>query len=256
MALELLDVLPLGVVVVQSGAVRYLNRSALRLTGRKERETAVGSDLLDLLDSDESDQISTLLRQLERGEEVRESLEFRMRRGPSVPVEVQLSGRQEQVGNREMVLIFLRDLGQQSRAERVLGAVNSRLEKILASAPTATYAARPSGNFAVTYASPNALEVLGWEENALTSDSEFWVSRVHPQDRDAVLDARRRLPETESDTLRYRFRRPDGKFGWLRDEANLVRDQWGEPLEIVGQWRVAEPPAGAGDGAGDGSGTD
>lgn len=240
---DLLDAVPLGVVVVESGAVSYLNAAALRLTGRPTREEALGADVLELLDSEHGGQIDGLLRRLEKGEEIREPPEIQIRRGRSIPTEVQVSGRQERLGGEDVLLLFLRDLGQQSRAERVLSAVNSRLEQILSNAPTATYAARPSGKFAVTYASPNAREVLGWEEDALTSDTSFWVRRIHPQDRDDVLTARRRLLQTEQLGIHYRFRRPDGRFVRLRDEACLVRDQWGEPLEIVGQWRVDEPSA-------------
>lgn len=240
---ELLDAVPLGVVVVKSGTVSYANAAALRLTGRATREAALGHDVLELLDTEHGGQVEDMIRRLEEGEEIREAPEIQIRRGRSIPTEVQVSGRRERLGDEDVLLLFLRDLGQQSRAERVLSAVNSRLEQILSNSPTATYAARPSGKFAVTYASPNAREILGWEEDALTSDTSFWVRRIHPHDRDEVLDARRRLLQTEEHRIHYRFRRPDGRFVRLRDEARLVRDQWGEPLEIVGQWRVDDSAA-------------
>src|SRR5207302_6365314 len=34
----------------------------------------------------------------------------------------------------------------------------------------------------------------------------------------------------------YRFRRPDGTYGWLRNEMRLFRDSAGQPFEVVGSW--------------------
>jgi PAS domain S-box-containing protein len=37
-------------------------------------------------------------------------------------------------------------------------------------------------------------------------------------------------------TVEYRFRRKDGRYCWVNDEQHLIRDQDGQPTEVVGSW--------------------
>ena len=46
-----------------------------------------------------------------------------------------------------------------------------------------------------------------------------------------------RLHEEGRTVYEYRFRRPGGDYVWLRDEMTLVRDEEGEPVEVVGVCR-------------------
>ncbi len=36
--------------------------------------------------------------------------------------------------------------------------------------------------------------------------------------------------------MEYRFRRKDDTYCWVKDEQHLIRDDRGEPLEVVGSW--------------------
>ncbi|MFO7477300.1 MAG: PAS domain-containing protein, partial [Methyloceanibacter sp.] len=34
----------------------------------------------------------------------------------------------------------------------------------------------------------------------------------------------------------YRFRKKDGGYCWVNDDQHLIRDEAGEPSEVVGSW--------------------
>src|SRR6185295_1832018 len=37
-------------------------------------------------------------------------------------------------------------------------------------------------------------------------------------------------------TVEYRFLKKDGTYCWVNDEQQLIRDDQGQPLEVVGSW--------------------
>jgi signal transduction histidine kinase len=44
------------------------------------------------------------------------------------------------------------------------------------------------------------------------------------------------LSKTGQEVCEYRFRHNDGTYRWMRDEARLMRDVSGAPIEVIGYW--------------------
>jgi len=65
---------------------------------------------------------------------------------------------------------------------------------------------------------------------------KFWRSRVHPEDLPGVEAAQAKLFSEGRHVAEYRFRKSDGIYCWVSDEQHLVRDQNGNPLEVIGSW--------------------
>ncbi|MFB6157506.1 MAG: PAS domain S-box protein, partial [Haloferacaceae archaeon] len=87
-----------------------------------------------------------------------------------------------------------------------------------------------------TWRSDDYLTQFGYDPDADEGDTDWWRERVHPDDRDRVLDALERAvaePETTYDEI-YRFRRADGTYGHLRSRGTVVYDESGEPERMVG----------------------
>jgi PAS domain S-box-containing protein len=59
---------------------------------------------------------------------------------------------------------------------------------------------------------------------------------VHPADRDRLLAELPAIFEKDHHSYEYRFKHQDGHYIWMRDDMSLVRDERGDPLEIVGYW--------------------
>jgi PAS domain S-box-containing protein len=76
--------------------------------------------------------------------------------------------------------------------------------------------------------SPHAESLTGYTSEY--SVPNFWKTLLHPTDRDRVLAEDERCDRTlEPWRITYRYLHRDGRTIWLRDEAELVFDDTGEP---------------------------
>jgi PAS domain S-box-containing protein len=86
----------------------------------------------------------------------------------------------------------------------------------------------PSSN---RYTSPQVSAMLGFSPEEWSSDPDLWFRQLHPEDRDrAIAEHRRSNERGERYFCEYRLLTREGHVVWLRDEANLVRDEQGTPL--------------------------
>jgi PAS domain S-box-containing protein len=79
--------------------------------------------------------------------------------------------------------------------------------------------------------------MLGYEPDEVGDDREAWLSRLHPEDRDAVLEAegRHHNGTTSEFEAEYRLRCKDGSYRWVLDRGRvLTRSAEGRPLREVG----------------------
>ena len=59
---------------------------------------------------------------------------------------------------------------------------------------------------------------------------------MHPEDLTSGGSRTSEAVRAGAPSSEYRFRNIDGTYRWLSDEQHLIRDEKGEPLEIVGSW--------------------
>ncbi|MGO9117536.1 MAG: PAS domain S-box protein [Desulfomonilaceae bacterium] len=111
-----------------------------------------------------------------------------------------------------------------------------RLAHILSSNPAVIYTANPYGDYGATFISVNITGLLGYEPKEFLEDSSFWVSHLHPEDVQRVLDGLSLLFEQGHHVDEYRLRNKGGIYRWMRDELKLIRDEDGTPVEIMGYW--------------------
>jgi PAS domain S-box-containing protein len=95
---------------------------------------------------------------------------------------------------------------------------------------------RPAGDGALLFVSPQIEALIGYSADEWTSDPGLWIQRMHPDDRDRVLE---RSDETDRAGgefhMEYRSIHRDGHIVWIRDDAHPVR--WGadgEPTLVQG----------------------
>jgi PAS domain S-box-containing protein len=84
--------------------------------------------------------------------------------------------------------------------------------------------------------SPEYLEIHGLSPDAVDTHQD-WIKRIHPDDRDrALLHFMRTVNGSDIRySSEYRIVRPrDGRVRWIACEAQIERDEQGEPLLMVG----------------------
>lgn len=84
----------------------------------------------------------------------------------------------------------------------------------------------------------NGLENLfGYDSVAACADSNFWVSRVHPDDLQGVQDRREIFLNTATASYwedEYRFKKADGKLAIVQDKGYIIRNKEGKAIRMIG----------------------
>lgn len=82
-----------------------------------------------------------------------------------------------------------------------------------------------------------AVSVLfGYTPDQLEPTGAWWLSNIHPDDRDGVDVAIHAVIDGDSDhwTSEYRFRRADGSFADVFDRGHVFRDESGRAVRMIG----------------------
>jgi PAS domain S-box-containing protein len=115
------------------------------------------------------------------------------------------------------------DVTERKRAEEQFREAQARYRDLVENIPAVTYRESLHPDPELFYLSPQVAEVFGYSPDEWTWTPDFWVDRIHPDDRDRVLAVDRETDESgEPFCAEYRFRRADGTYVWIQDQATLV----------------------------------
>lgn len=81
----------------------------------------------------------------------------------------------------------------------------------------------------------NVEQLTGFPADRFVNDGKFWAARIHDADRERTLRQFAGIEGAGFVTAEYRWRRADGHYRHLLDQAVLIRDDSGRS-EIVGLW--------------------
>jgi diguanylate cyclase (GGDEF)-like protein/PAS domain S-box-containing protein len=125
-------------------------------------------------------------------------------------------------------------------SKRGLAALNASVTKyrdLVEHVPAIVYTAEAGSAGVCEYVSPRARDVLGFEPDAWTSKPGFWLSRVHPDDRDSMVaywNSRRSGGSGRIEAVEYRVLDGRGLVRWIRDEAGMPATDDGAPPRWTG----------------------
>lgn len=131
-----------------------------------------------------------------------------------------------------------RDITHYKQADEELRLTQARLQYLLSHTPAAIYSCQPDGDYSATFMSENTAAVVGYQAQEFLQNTSLWLDNIHPDDVERVLTGLTGLFEHGYHVHEYRFRHKYGSYRWIRDELRLVRDEAGNPLELVGYWIV------------------
>ncbi|MCU1763860.1 PAS domain-containing protein [Pseudomonas sp. 14P_8.1_Bac3] len=151
------------------------------------------------------------------------------------PVWYRVQGQALGIGRNRRLVGFMLDISDIKNQEQSAAAAHARLDNLIASSPAVIYVQRyVEGSLQPTFFSDSLLPLLGW--SLADCAAVALVERVHPEDRDRYFERTRQLLREGSVSARYRLRDHRGDYHWLLDEAKLLRDDLGLPVEAVGLW--------------------
>ncbi len=99
--------------------------------------------------------------------------------------------------------------------------------------PAAIYVQVDAEPYLTTYLSPRIEQLLGYTVQEL--DRPMWISLMHDDDRDRVLEAEHRADGSKEPFFEeFRMRAADGRWVWIRDQAEWVAASGDEPAHWFG----------------------
>jgi PAS domain S-box-containing protein len=150
--------------------------------------------------------------------------------GKEIPVEINSSLIKYQ--GRTVIMSVARDISERINREKELRTAEENLRNLAESVGGILW------EFDLiedrwTYVAPQAEKMLGFAPHEWI-DSEFWIERVHPDDRLWVIDFLRQSARQGKDhVFEYRFKRKDGSYVWLRSDV-IVEMKDGKPSVLKG----------------------
>lgn len=83
---------------------------------------------------------------------------------------------------------------------------------------------------------PNVKAILGYGDGEISNDIEIWSNYVHPDDKQAVMDAFQAHIEGKTPEFVYehRMRHKDGSIRWILARGTAIRNAQGNPIRVIG----------------------
>lgn len=137
----------------------------------------------------------------------------------------------------EMIESVSKEINERKKAEEEIREREARESLILSSLPMAFYSIQISDNDKGFWVSEQIEHITGFPSQKFLEGRDFWESRIHP---DHHKDVKKRFEEIYSSgltSIEYLWNCADNTYRWFRDIAVLIRDENGNPKEIIGVWR-------------------
>lgn len=151
------------------------------------------------------------------------------------PVWYRVQGQVLGVGDNRRWIGFMLDISDIKNQQLQAAAAHARLDNVIASSPAVIYVQRyVNGALQPVFFSDSLLPLLGW--TLAECDGAALALLIHPEDRELYFERTRQLLREGTVRSRYRVRDKQGHYHWLLDEAKLLRDDLGLPVEAVGLW--------------------
>ncbi len=111
------------------------------------------------------------------------------------------------------------------RSDRAIFDAEERYRHLVEQIPAVIYIDGIDDTASTSYISPQIEVLTGYAPYEWMSDDELWPNLLHPDDRQAALDAVAHHNRTEEPfEMDYRLIAKDGRIVWVHDEALILRD--------------------------------
>ena len=121
------------------------------------------------------------------------------------------------------------DITARHDAEVALGVAEERYRTLIEQLPVAIYTDAVDDRSTALYISPQYEQLTGYTPEQRLLDPDLWVTMLHPDDRDRVLERSVETNETgEPFDIDYRIVAADGRTVWVHDHAMQVHDPSGQ----------------------------
>jgi PAS domain S-box-containing protein len=209
-----------------NGTYLSANRAAEKLGGYT-RDEILGKNFTDFMAPEYIERIRANLSKKLHGEGLTSyEVELRAKDGRSVPVEVSTRLIYE---NDIAVAVqgMARDITERKQVEQALQESEARYRLLVETLPAIIYHVDANPPYSPLYVSANVL-TLGYSVDEWYGIPDLWISALHPDDRERVLQETEVAMGIGAETeYEYRVIAKDGSVIWLHDRGHLITDSAG-----------------------------
>ncbi|HEX6185584.1 MAG TPA: PAS domain S-box protein [Pyrinomonadaceae bacterium] len=227
------------------GTITSWNAAAERVYGYTAEE-AVGRHISLIIPEELREDLAEIMRRLRRGERVERSETVRLRKGGKrLDVSLAVSPIRDPSGQLVGASSVARDISQQKHAEgeraeltRLVEHERERLKNLVANVPGVVWEAWGEPDDAaqrINFVSDYVEQMLGYTVEEWLRTPNFWLSIVHPEERErAAAEARAIYESREGGTSQFRWLRKDGTAVHVEAQSRVILDARGEPVGMRG----------------------
>lgn len=122
------------------------------------------------------------------------------------------------------------------RTEQALQESLAKQTLVMRALPVVIYSAKASEDFGALWVSDNIELVSGFPGSSFLNQLGLWATRLHPDDRERVLQEFEKISDVGALHIEYRWQVADGSYRWFLDRALLQTTSDGSSKEILGLW--------------------
>ncbi len=132
------------------------------------------------------------------------------------------------------LLLIIEDLTEEERLQAARQESEQRYRDLIQGLDAIVWEA-DARTLTFSFVSRRAETILGYPVERWLREPDFWVKRIHPEDREAVMQVYRdALAASRDHEYEYRAVAADGREVWLRDIVHVVRDAESLPATLWG----------------------
>jgi rsbT co-antagonist protein RsbR len=226
------------------GTITSWNASAERMYGYTSEE-AVGRHISLIVPEELRGQLADIHERLARGEKISDLETVRVRKdGTRFEVAVSISPVKNGAGRIVGGATIARDISERRRAEAERAGLAAqvederrRLQDLVSSVPGVVWEAwgEPDESAQrINFVSDYVEQMLGYTVGEWLQTPNFWLTIVHPEDRDRAAAEARAKFEGSGGVSEFRWVRKDGRVIHVASHSVPVRDAAGRPVGMRG----------------------
>jgi PAS domain S-box-containing protein len=227
------------------GLVTSWNAAAERMYGYAAAE-ALGRHISFIVPEELRPDLEDILARLGRGERVERDETVRVRKdGSRIDVSLIVSPIRDAYGRIVGASTIARDITAQRRADeerarlaRLVEHERGRLKNLVADVPGVVWEAwgePDESTQRMDFVSDYVETMLGYTVEEWLQTPNFWLTVVHPEDRErAAAEARAIYESREGGTSRFRWVRKDGRVVHVEAQSRIILDELGRPVGMRG----------------------